>query len=671
MGLLSTFGAASGRAFGLTRVGAAIKDAYFNLTTLLLPGNGTNGAQNNTFLDSSTNNFTITRNGNTTQGTFSPFSQTGWSNYFGGSDYLSFASNANLAIGTSDYTLECWVYVTTLANGTVYGAASGGGPVFNLNLSSANVSLNPYGSGNTFSASYTFAVGNWYHIAFARASNSLRVFINGTQIGSTTTDSTNYSQTAMSVASAGGIQNFTGYVSNLRFVKGSALYTANFTPSTTPLTAVTNTQLLTCQSNRFVDNSSNAFALTVNGTPSVQAFSPFAPTAAYSAATNGASGYFDGSGDYLTSTVATLGSSGDLTIEAWVYPTTSGVRRTIFFVGSTGAFDLNIFTEITAGNVLRFLLRNDSVIDILDISSTITVSANTWSHVAFVISSTSATIYLNGTSVATGTISGTRTGTFTTGSIGALLSGGTTHYMNGYVSSFRYVKGTAVYTAAFTPPTAPLTNITNTSLLCNFTNAGIIDATAKNTLETVGNAQISTTQSKWGNSSMYFDGTGDYVFTSSSENNQLGTGDFTIEGWINPSNTTATYRAIVGSENYNATAGGWTIYQNGTALEVWITTTGQLINGTSAISASTWQHFALVRSGTGSNNLKLYVNGTQVGSSATNTASWTGKQVYVGDNNYPGTDYFYIGYIDDLRVTKGYARYTANFSVPTTAFALQ
>ena len=59
-------------------ISSAIKDGYFNLTTLLLSGNGTNGAQNNTFLDSSSNNFTITRNGNTTQGTFTPFSQTGW-----------------------------------------------------------------------------------------------------------------------------------------------------------------------------------------------------------------------------------------------------------------------------------------------------------------------------------------------------------------------------------------------------------------------------------------------------------------------------------------------------------------------------------------------------------------------------------------------------------------
>ena len=57
MGLLSTIGAASARAYGFTRSAiAAAVDAYFNRVTLLLPGNGTNGAQNNTFLDSSSNN---------------------------------------------------------------------------------------------------------------------------------------------------------------------------------------------------------------------------------------------------------------------------------------------------------------------------------------------------------------------------------------------------------------------------------------------------------------------------------------------------------------------------------------------------------------------------------------------------------------------------------------
>ena len=223
------------------------------------------------------------------------------------------------------------------------------------------------------------------------------------------------------------------------------------------------------QNNVFYDTSPNQFAITRNGNTTQGSFTPFSAT--------GWSNYFDGSGDYLTSTVSSVGSSGDLTVEGWVYPTASGVRRTFFFIGSTGTFDLNLFSEITTGNVLRFLIRNDSVVDILDISSTTTVSTNTWSHVAFVLSGTSATIYLNGTSVATGTLSGTRTGTFTTGSIGALLSGGATHYFNGYISNLRYVKGTAVYTSNFTPSPTPLTAITNTSLLTCQSNRFVDNST--------------------------------------------------------------------------------------------------------------------------------------------------------------------------------------------------
>ncbi|HUX02614.1 MAG TPA: LamG-like jellyroll fold domain-containing protein, partial [Phycisphaerae bacterium] len=98
----------------LKAAAAAATDSFFKYVTLLLNTTSTNGAQNNTFLDSSTNNFTVTRNGNTTQGTFSPFSQTGWSNYFDGTgDYLSVPrNNAFLPVANEDFTFEAWVYLT-------------------------------------------------------------------------------------------------------------------------------------------------------------------------------------------------------------------------------------------------------------------------------------------------------------------------------------------------------------------------------------------------------------------------------------------------------------------------------------------------------------------------------------------------------------------------------
>jgi len=88
-------------------------DPYFYSVTSLLHGDGTNGGQNNTFLDSSTNNFTITRNGNTTQGSFSPFSQTGWSNFFDGTgDSIKISSGiTNQFAPGSAFTCEGWFYL--------------------------------------------------------------------------------------------------------------------------------------------------------------------------------------------------------------------------------------------------------------------------------------------------------------------------------------------------------------------------------------------------------------------------------------------------------------------------------------------------------------------------------------------------------------------------------
>ena len=99
----------------------AASDPYWANVSMLLHGDGTNAAQNNTFLDGSTNNFTVTRNGNTTQGSFNPFVSTypyavatnGGSGYFDGTgDYLSIPSTSALIFPASgSFTVECWVYL--------------------------------------------------------------------------------------------------------------------------------------------------------------------------------------------------------------------------------------------------------------------------------------------------------------------------------------------------------------------------------------------------------------------------------------------------------------------------------------------------------------------------------------------------------------------------------
>ena len=660
-----------------------VSDPNFEYTTLLLPGNGTNGAQNNTFLDSSTNNFTITRNGNTTQGTFSPFSQTGWGNYFDGTSgqFLNTVANTAFNFGTGDFTVEGWVYPTS---------TSGTRPIVEIRTSAANstgfallsqsgaTTLNVYTNGGFAGASTgSIATNQWNHVALVRSGNTWTYYINGTSSGSFTNSSTQSDGGTTGPKIAGSTtagEVWIGYISNIRIVKGTAVYTSNFTPSTTPLTAISGTSLLTCQSNRFADSSTNAFAITVNGSPSVQAFSPFNPTAAWSASTNGGSGYFDGSGDYLTapSNAAFAFGTGDFTVEAWIYCTAlSGVENFIFDSRSsvsTAGMGFNI--EPTTGK-LRYSGTANNVL------TSTSITTNAWTHVAWVRSGSTLTGYINGTSG--GSVSNSDNLTQNVGAVG-VVGFAASGYFNGYMSNVRIVKGTAVYTANFTPPTAPLTAITNTSLLTNFTNAGIYDATSKNDLETVGNAQISTTQSKFGGSSMYFDGTGDFANTAPTINLEFGSGDFTIEGWIYPTVTTrmALYHGSSGTD--------WSIgidYQS-QKFCIWASsngTTWNLINadpggnglGTTTISTNAWTHVAFVRSGT---TWQTYINGTRdlnltgISGSIVNRATSAksiAKWWFSTGSGVPGV---WNGYIQDFRITKGVARYTANFTAPTAAFPL-
>lgn len=223
----------------------------------------------------------------------------------GSSQYLTTPANAALSMGTGDFTWEMWIYPTTapsgsstLSNQMLFGYRSGSdtSPYLSYNNNSptpgAGLAIGFSGDTTTFiQSSSPPAVNAWNHIALSRAGTSLRMFLNGVIVGSVT-NSTNFSNASLRYIGAMNITAyyFPGYISNLRIVKGVAVYTGAFVPPTTVLSAtqpaganisaITGTQtsllLKTPKNANFIqDSSTNNFTVTNNGTATAEALTPF------------------------------------------------------------------------------------------------------------------------------------------------------------------------------------------------------------------------------------------------------------------------------------------------------------------------------------------------------------------------------------------------------------
>jgi hypothetical protein len=647
-------------------------DPYFQYNTLLLPGQGTNNTQNNSFLDSSGNGYNPSRSGETTQGTFTPFSGANgnWSNYFDGNgDFLTCPNNAAFDFASGDVTLEAWVYLNAISSQTVVAAFATGGTGFtawSFSINSSGYLLMDTWVGGTeqfiTATSNPVAANQWTHIAYTRASGTSRLFVNGAScsFSGSISQGINSGGNLTSIASSrySGFEGYlNGYISNCRVVKGTAVYTSAFTPPTAPLTAISGTSLLTCQSNRFVDNSTNAFTLTSNGNAAVTPFQPFgAPTSAYSAATNGGSGYFDGSGDYLDAGAQTAFAfgTGSWTVEAWVY-VNSLASEILLFDTRSGASTAGVGCRIATDGTLSYSGSANNAL------TTSAIKVNEWNHIAWSYDGTTLSGYINGSRGGTATPSfNISQNNGVVGRVGFSAAG----YMNGYIGGLRVVKGTAVYSGtSFTVPTAPLTAITNTSLLLNYTNAGIIDNAQDNDLITVADAKISTTQFKWGTSSIFFDGTGDYLDARLNPP-QILNADFTVEMWVYPTTITGSNRTFLFLENGSNSA-AFFMYGATGYLGLDINNVATYNLGSAAITTGSWQHIAFIRIGTA---VKAYINGNQVGTATVSAALGSSGVMRIGAGASAGSPYF--GYIADMRVTKGYARYPYNFTAPTAAFPL-
>jgi hypothetical protein len=627
-------------------------------------------------------------------------SNTSFSNRFNGSNtYLVTPSSANLGLGSGDFTIECWVY---LNNQGGHGSTNNdsivdfrpsipGGAYGTLYSSNNGSNINWYA--NTANQITGSAISNntWYHLAICRVSGSTRLFINGTQSGSTYTDSTNYLTSPVAIGQfndGGGGGFLNGYVSNLRIIKGTGLYSSTFTVPTAPLTAVTNTQLLTCQSSTFVDNSSNAFTITVNGSTYTTSINPFnsqyggggggagtvqgstagpggigggglGGTSSTPAGASGTANTGGGGAGGYNGTGGNGGTGGSGTVIIWspiAAPAKTPYVQYLAVAGGGGGGYADGGGG-GAGGVLQGLAQVSS-----GTSYTITVgSGGTGSSASFIIGGSGGNTSISGTGVSL---------TATGGGGGATGSGGPHTGASGG-------SGGGADNATGSTPGAGTTGQGYAGGYGGFNSGnyttgggggyGMVGYSALNST-TAGNGGDGYTTYianpstySWSN---HFNA-GDYLSAPNNSAYDLSSTSFTIEFWVY-------FTSITVEENIvemftNGTGPGWTLYKfspsnNSGTLDIY---GGSSLNSAFTPVAGQWYHVAVSRNNS-TGNASWFINGTRTATGSFNISGASSLPLYVGKRN--NTSAAFPGYISNLRIVKGayvYDPAATSITVPT------
>ena len=508
-----------------------------------------------------------------------------------------------------------------------------------MNNMSTNGEVRLYANSGYRITADPISANTWNHVALQRASNVTKMYLNGKEQSTTYSDTNNYTGDKIYLGSERDTTTeLTGYISNFRQVIGSNAYTAS------------------------------------------------SPSDYYGSFTGGP--VYDITSASITGTAAgtalSLGT-GAWTVEAWIY--TSSTSWSLIDFGLVNGTHDQFVTD--SGN--SYFGHNDgSAWNSLNWWSS--SDNGKWNHIAYVSeSSTVKKIYKNG--VLRETITTGASSHYGYDSADITIGERTDGYYRDTgmkLSNLRIVKGTAVYTGAFTPPTSPLTAISGTALLAFQQHTGSpADRSGNNVSLVADHAGTASTDSPFGptitvpaspltavtntklltaqrpianaitNGSTMFPGEGTQITTSTSSDFTLGTGDFTVEGWFN----FAHLPGSAGSGNYMMDFGGNGLvlqFQGASALGFWTSGDGY-INGSVSLSTGTWYHMAWVRiSGTGT----FYLDGVQIASGSlakdvtTNAMTMNG---YHTGYSYGQQDVKY----SDLRVVKGLGVYTGAFSRPT------
>lgn len=628
---------------------------------------------NTKILDNSAQDFTVTRTSGTYPGSFSPTGNNKWGVWFSGStSYVAPVANAVLAVGTGDFCFEAWAYLIPNTGIKFIGSTGATGTgTWQLGVNTASGSIRLFKENNTQlfnDTTATMSFNTWNHVALVRSGANTGVYINGT-IANTIADSTNYSNTSLTIGAgntAGG-SSWNGYLSNVRLIKGAPVYTTNFGTPTQKLAANSVTSILTCASASIKDISPNVLSITGRTGVYAVKIGPYSDAVEYSPASDAGSLYFNNSSDYLSiasNTNLTPGGE-DFTYEGWFWHSAlaSATAEVIWdATGGVAGTTVKIQSSLASGTP-GYLYYANNANRITSGNSALIIKEREWQHLAISRSSGTTKMFVDGVQQG-----GDYVDSFTYTAAGITMGrdfGASTNFFGGYMSQWRFIKGLGIYTAAFTPdPNTPLAPIAGTQLLLTAQNSGITDY-ARNTHLTTNFNMKSSSFRKYGNTSLTFDGTGDYIGTAALIYPALGANNFTIDCWIYP--TTVSKVMTIFDCRATAAGPGISIEMNASGnLYSYVGSTQIMLTGGQP-AINTWTHIALAKVGS---TVTLYLNGTSPtnGSNASVSTAITDTNYLFGTYYGSVTDVTtnrFQGYIDEIRVTPGAARYTTNFTAPT------
>ncbi len=447
---------------------------------------------------------------------------------------------------------------------------------------------------------------------------------------------------------------------------------------------------------QFTDGSTHNKAIAYgNGYPNLQSETPY-KSGGHSVYTNNTTGGGSANGGLVIGATVGNGSfpavggnsdfdfgTGDFTIEWWQYWAQSPSGGDTFYSSNyTTGLLIESQPDTRAYNV--FGGGGGSIF-----SEGTEADQNTWYHYALVRSGTTITMYRNGTATA----STTNSNSLGDATVPLYLFGGDgtdgNYFQYSFFHNLRIVKGSAVYTNTFTPPTEPVERITGTSLLTlqgthihdtnhkilisgSLKQAGHIpfdQAPYDSTINGTGSVQFGS-HTGVSNSDNY-DQENNWLYTSIG--NAIGTGDFTIEYWVLMNDNALASQGPTWENHFQLSTGtnGILSSQANTLAVWWRPGTQQWVNYAAdaqnyAVSNSLlspgdrcWTHVALVRS---SSVTKMYINGYEEKSVA-DTVNYTGTNLALGCG-YTASSYTLSGNISDFRVMKS-AVYTTEFTPPS------